>query len=351
MNTETGQTPPQLTIAELSALTKGGVSKTGALHVQFASRASRQTKTNKSFYKVAFKDEVSEMELSVFDNHPAFAHAGRMEPGTCVVLFGNWFKGDYGVESADWTMRVMTDEERAEFFCGSPELREKQRKDFEQIQVLVHSMTLDSPYRALIVNFLSANEPAFRRAAAASGNHHARRGGLVEHVSYMMRAADALGALYREVLPVNRDLLLCGTFFHDVGKLWENQYPEQGFAQDASFDAQALGHIAIGCGLVSSLWAKLPTMEKSGESVDIAQWSSLRKLRILQHLILSHHGTMEWGSPVVPKCPEAVILHFVDNCDAKIEMLRGCYATSERLGDGVVKKVFPMDGHALEVPL
>lgn len=341
MNTETGQTPPpQLTIAELSALTKGGVSKTGALHVQFATRTSRQTKTNKPFYKVAFKDEVSEMDLSVFDNHPAFAHAGRMEPGTCVVLFGNWFKGDYGVESADWTMRVMTDEERAEFFCGSPELREKQRKDFEQIQVLVQSMTLDSPYRALIVNFLSANEPAFRRAAAASGNHHARRGGLVEHVSYMMRAADALGALYREVLPVNRDLLLCGTFFHDVGKLWENQYPEQGFVQDANYDAQALGHIVIGCCLVAALWAKLPQ-----ERLDI------RKLRILQHLISSHHGMMEWGSPVVPKCPEAVILHFVDNCDAKIEMLRGCYATSERLGDGVVKKVFPMEGHALEVPL
>lgn len=337
MSTETDQTT-RVTIAELTGLARGGISKTGALHVQFASRTTRTTKTQKPFYKVVFKDEVSEMELSVFDNHPAFSHAGKMDAGACVVLHGNWFKGDYGVESPDWTMRVMTDEERAEFFCGSPELREKQRRDFEQIQVLVQSMTLDSPYRALIVNFLSANEPAYRRAAAAKKNHHARRGGLVEHVSYMMRAADALCSLYSEVLPVDRDLLLCGVFFHDVGKLQENQYPEQGFAQETSFDAEALGHIAIGYGLVNSLWAKLPQ-----------QGLEIRRLRALQHLILSHHGTNEWGSPVVPKCPEAVILHFVDNCDAKLEMVRGCYEKSERLGDGVVAKVFPLEGNLLEL--
>lgn len=334
MNTE----PTRLTIAELTALVKGGLSKTGAVHVQFASRTNRTTKTQKPFYKVAFKDEVSDFEMSVFDNQPVFSHVDKMETGTCVVLYGNWFKDDYGVQSADWTMRVMTDEERAEFFCGTPELREKQKRDFDAIQVLVQSMTLDSPYRALIVNFLSANEPGYRRAAAAKKNHHARRGGLVEHVSYMMRSADALAALYREVLPVDRDLLLCGVFFHDVGKLQENQYPEQGFAQAASFDAEALGHIAIGYGLVTSLWAKLPQ-----------QGLDIRKLRILQHLILSHHGTNEWGSPVVPKCPEAAILHFVDNCDAKLEMMRGCYAKSERLGDGVVSKEFPLEGNLLEV--
>lgn len=325
----------RITIAQLNALANGSA-LSGPMFVQLSDRKSKQSKSNKPYYEVSFSDAAASLMLRVFDNHPSFAHAGRTERGTCLVLDGNWSKGEYGIESADWTARVMTDEERAVFFSGTPELRAKQDKDFAAIVSLVNTLPLESPYRTLIVNWLSENEASFRRAAAAKGNHHARRGGLVEHVSYMMRAADALATLYAEVLPVNRALLLCGTFFHDIGKLQENNYPEQGFTQDVNFDAEALGHIAIGCGLVASLWMKLPVR------------ATLRELRMLQHLILSHHGILEWGSPVVPKCPEAVILHFVDNCDAKLEMMRGCYATSERIGDGVVAKKFPLEGNLLE---
>ena len=139
----------------------------------------------------------------------------------------------------------------------------------------------------------------FRRTAAAKRNHHARRGGLVEHVAQMMRSAAALSPVYAEL---NRDLLLAGVLFHDCGKLWENTYPEHGFAQILSIHGEMMGHIPLGIELVNKLWRDLMDSPEAAAWADLKPTTEETRLHLL-HLIGSHHGEYEFGSPVLPALP------------------------------------------------
>src|SRR5690606_27784841 len=121
----------------------------------------------------------------------------------------------------------------------------------------------DPRLHAVCAVFLTQMGARFRRTAAARRNHHARRGGLVEHVAQMMRTAEALCPIYPEL---NRDLMVAGILFHDCGKLWENSYPEDGFAQIHSIHGEMLGHIPLGIELVNKLWRDLL------ESPEAAAW-------------------------------------------------------------------------------
>ena len=154
----------------------------------------------------------------------------------------------------------------------------------------------------------------------------------------MMRSAVALAAAYPNL---NRDLLLTGVVFHDCGKLWENCFSPSGFSMPYSDRAELLGHISIGIELVNNLWRAL--METS----EAAAWKTLEpaneEVRLhLLHLIGSHHGEMQFGSPVWPKTPEAMVLHHIDNIDAKLEMMAAGYATGAELGKNVIKRRRPL---------
>jgi len=178
----------------------------------------------------------------------------------------------------------------------------------------------------------------FGRTAAARKNHHARRGGLVEHVAQMMRSADAICGIYPEL---NRDLMISGVLFHDCGKLWENSYPEEGFAQIHSKYGEMLGHIPMGIELVNKLWNDLSDVSEFDAYAEAKPATEEVRIHLL-HLIGSHHGQLEFGSPVLPKTPEAHALHYIDNLDAKMEMLRVAYAQSAEIAPGIYDRVFPL---------
>lgn len=157
------------------------------------------------------------------------------------------------------------------------------------------------PLRRLLDAFLAdaGFRDAFLDAAAAKGFHHAYVGGLAEHTHSVLRLARSIGDLYAGRL--NRDLLLAGAFLHDVGKV-EELSPRTG---DYTDDGRLLGHIVLGVQLLR---------RKAAEAEDVP--ASL--LRQLEHLMLSHHGEKQWGSPVEPQTLEALTLHFLDNLDAKL---------------------------------
>ena len=137
--------------------------------------------------------------------------------------------------------------------------------------------------------------------------HHAYVGGLLEHVVSMMDAADRLLPLYPGV---DRDLLLMGVFLHDAGKTKELTYTR---AFGYSDEGQLVGHLAIGVELLDQAAAKVPDL--TGEPVP-------RELMIrLKHMILSHHGTPEWGSAKVPMTPEAMLLHLIDMTDTRMHQV------------------------------
>jgi 3'-5' exoribonuclease len=242
-------------------------------------------------------------------------------------------------------MRPLSADERAALLGGTPELREKQAADVADIESAVAAST-DVRLRALGQLFLAEYGDRFRRAAAARANHHARRGGLVEHVAQMMRSAQAICGAYPLL---HRDLLVAGVLFHDCGKLWENQLPIDGFAMPFDERGEMLGHITIGIELVNTLWRKLLAAPESAAWKDLVPASEDVRLHLL-HLIAAHHGELQFGSPIPPKTPEAWALHYVDNLDAKMEMLSQTYANAKPLGPRIRERIWPLPGNAI-VPL
>lgn len=144
----------------------------------------------------------------------------------------------------------------------------------------------------------------FAEAPAGIKNHHAYRGGLLEHTLNLMEVVVRLAPCYPEI---NADLLLLGAFLHDIGKIEELEY-EQGYAYGD--EGQLIGHLVIG---VEMLDQKIIEAERlGGEKID----SEL--IIRLKHMLLSHHGEYEYGSPKLPMTLEATALAFLDNLDSKL---------------------------------
>jgi 3'-5' exoribonuclease len=141
----------------------------------------------------------------------------------------------------------------------------------------------------------------FCEAPAAKRMHHARLGGLLEHSLSCLRIARELAELY----PVDRDLLIFGAIFHDVGKVRELSWDRGAFAYTT--EGRLLGHVVLGERLVTSYIAALPNFPED------------LRLR-LSHVLISHQGETEYGSPERPKTLEALLVHLIDNLDARAAM-------------------------------
>lgn len=143
----------------------------------------------------------------------------------------------------------------------------------------------------------------YKRAPAAKRMHHARIGGLLEHVSSLLKLANLVASHYDDI---DRDLLSSGVLLHDLGKILEL---EAGRSFDYTDEGRLLGHIALG-----SAWLDKRCNQVKGFPT---------KLKVLLlHMVVSHHGKLEFGSPQVPLFPEALALHFIDDLDSKLEVMR-----------------------------
>jgi 3'-5' exoribonuclease len=315
----------------------GEIPIVAAIHAQLQSRATRTTKGGKPYFELVFADATGNFSLKIWSDSTMYAAAEELADNAVVRLEAEWTQNQYGVNPNKLAWHQLDETAIADFLAGDPETREKQDRDFAEIRRLIDSIA-DPRLHGLCDHFLEQMGDRFRRTAAARKNHHARRGGLVEHVAQMMRSADALCPVYPEL---NRDLILAGVLFHDCGKLWENSYPEDGFSQIHSIYGEMLGHIPLGIELVNKLWSDLL------DTVDPDDWKGLKpstemtRLHLL-HLIGSHHGQYDFGSPVLPRTPEAFALHYIDNLDAKMEMLRDAYAQSNEIAPGIYDRVFPL---------
>lgn len=144
---------------------------------------------------------------------------------------------------------------------------------------------------------------AYRNAPAAKTLHHAYIGGLLDHVVSLFRSCDLVCRNYPQV---NRDLLLSGAFLHDIGKIHELTY-NRSFSY--STRGQLLGHMIIELEMLQAKLALFPDFPPELKT-------------LLEHLIISHHGEYEFGSPKLPMFPEALMLHYMDDLDSKMEAMR-----------------------------
>ena len=155
----------------------------------------------------------------------------------------------------------------------------------------------------MVSALLEENRLNFLVYPAAVKNHHNYVGGLAYHTLSMARLAESVLAMYPYL---NRDLLLAGILLHDLGKTIELSEP---VLPEYTAAGNLLGHI--------SLMSNLIDREAVRQKVE-----NTEEVMLLKHLILSHHGKMEYGSPVVPMVPEAEVLTILDNLDARLVMMK-----------------------------
>jgi 3'-5' exoribonuclease len=159
--------------------------------------------------------------------------------------------------------------------------------------------------RSLVQAFMADPElaAAYRNAPAAKTLHHAYIGGLLDHVVSLFRSCDLICRNYPQI---NRDLLLTGAFLHDIGKIHELTY-NRSFSYTTK--GQLLGHMIIELEMLQAKLALFPGFPPELKT-------------LIEHLIISHHGQYEFGSPKLPMFPEALMLHYMDDLDSKMEAMR-----------------------------
>jgi 3'-5' exoribonuclease len=199
------------------------------------------------------------------------------------------------------------DANRVELTDFLPHTRQDISKLLERLKAAVRKVA-DPHLRALAEAYFidDAFMRAFARCPAGVKVHHAYVGGLLEHVVTMMDVADRVLPLYPEV---NRDLVVMGVFLHDSGKV-----RELSFARTFSYtdEGQLLGHLTLGIEMLDEKARGVPDLTGEPFPPEL--------LLRLKHLILSHHGQAEFGSPKIPMTPEAVALHAIDLMDSRIHI-------------------------------
>jgi 3'-5' exoribonuclease len=203
---------------------------------------------------------------------------------------------------------------------------------WQELLGFVESFT--DPHLKLLLTTVLADPQiavAFREAPAAKQLHHAWLGGLLEHVLSLLRLADRVAPHY----PIlHRDLLLTGVILHDIGKVRELSW-EIGF--EYTVEGVLLGHIQIGTALAERTIDRLPGFPP-------------RLKMLVLHMILSHHGKLEFGSPKVPMIPESLMLSFLDDIDAKMMAMQMEFDRCAREGkpaDELTGRVWALDQRQL----
>ena len=209
------------------------------------------------------------------------------------------------LELAIESLRVLTEDERSGLDLAAFIPASEQRPDIMMAQLLelARATLVHKPWRKLITSLLTDESiaGALRVAPAAKAMHHAYAGGLLEHTLSVCRLCLRVADHYPEL---DRQALFAGAVCHDLGKIWELT---PGMSIDYTTPGRLIGHISL-------LLEKLaPFIGKSGLEPELALH--------LQHLILSHHGTLEFGSPKLPATAEALVLHYADNIDAKLQQV------------------------------
>ncbi len=261
-----------------------------------------QTKSGRPYVGLKLKDRTGRIEARVWEDAEQFFELFHDGDLAQIRGVGESFQGQMQLKITQAVKLSMDDVDLALLLPASPF---DPREMFKELLNLVRSIA-DPHLKGLLEDILNDEElmKRFKQAPAAKRFHHAYIAGLLEHTLAVVRAADAVARLY----PVlNRDLLLTGAVIHDLGKVREFDMEAGG---DYTTEGRLLGHVIIGLEILEK---KLAARAEFPE--DLA--------RLLKHMIASHHGEYEFGSPKKPKILEALALYALDDLDAKLNGING----------------------------
>jgi 3'-5' exoribonuclease len=276
------------------------------------SKEVRQKKTGEPYLSLLLGDCTGQVDAKMWDNVDQVMETFDRDDFVKVKGMVQIFQNRPQITIHNVRKIDASEIEPADYF---PSSRRDLREMWTELRATVAA--IGNPHLKALVEALLDDEDValrYRRAPAAKQIHHAYLGGMLEHVLSLCALARAVAAHYPNI---DYDLLLTGVVLHDIGKIYELNY-ERGFSY--SDDGQLLGHITIALGMVADKLRGLPDFPP-------------RLRTLVEHMILSHHGQLEFGSPKVPQFPEALLLHYLDDMDSKMECMRALIE-NDRQADG-----------------
>lgn len=265
-------------------------------------KAIAQKKNGENYLNITLSDRTGEIKGVAWDNVSEAAAAGAV---------GDFVRVKGGVSDYRGTLQLTVRElspverdsvERDDFL---PSTRRNPDQMLERLRKTVDENIEDTDIRGLFEAFWADEGfvDGFKRAPGGKKMHHAYLGGLLEHTLSM---TVLVGKIADHYTGIDMDILLAGTILHDIGKIREFEYD---YTIDYSDEGKLLTHIVIGCGMLD-------------EKIRLVPGFPGEKAMLLKHMIVSHHGSREFGSPEPPRTLEAVLLNHIDDIDAKMNGLR-----------------------------
>lgn len=268
-------------------------------------------KTGKAYMNLVFMDKSGEIEARLWED--ATKYAGQAVRDAFVWVEGRCQLYQGRRQIVVNRMQVLREDEvvPADYISES-----ELNPEALYAQLLGYVDTMKDPYYKALADAVLREDAEIadriKRAPAAKSVHHAYRTGLLEHVVSITGILDHLSRHYGEI--VDRDLLFLGGFFHDIGKLWELSYER---VTDYTTEGKLIGHLVMGVELVDR---KIRELEAKPGRLPGA-FPEDKKL-LVKHLILAHHGQLDYGSPKRPKVLEALIVHMIDDLDSKVNSIQ-----------------------------
>lgn len=259
------------------------------------------------YLTVRLRDKTGEIECKVWDNAVDFDR--RFKKGDIISIEGKAasYRNSIQISIIDINKIPWEEVEPADYL---PAVKADVNVMFSEMTGYIEKVK-DKYLQALLNAFFQEEETIvlFKRAPAAKGFHHIYLGGLLEHTLSVVCLLEKVSEHYPEL---NKDMLITGGILHDIGKIYEFSYNN---IIDYSDEGRLVGHIVMGVEMINKKIAGMP---------DFPQQSALE----LRHIILSHHGEFEYGSPKRPKTLEALIVHYIDDLDAKFNAFKTFIADS-----------------------
>jgi 3'-5' exoribonuclease len=311
-----------LTIVPLHEMQNG---QEADLFVLMIAKEELLTRDGKPYFKVGFRDDRREVSFPIWADSPhAVDCRDNWFPGTHYKLRAVYRETNYGPQLDIRKIRPVIDSDQADGFdplMCLPRTRFDTRTMLDELLSIARVRIAEEKLRQLVIDLLDSNRERLLILAAATRNHHAYVGGFLEHVLSVTRTCVYLADKYDELHPdlkprLNKDLVVAGGILHDIGKLREYEETLEGTAYTAS--GHLIGHILQGRDIVREAAA--------GRGLDP------ELLLRLEHIIVSHQRLPEWGSPKQPMTPEALLVHYADDIDAKFQMMAAALEDDKSAG-------------------
>jgi 3'-5' exoribonuclease len=309
----------------LSELTPGQYADFFAL---LSEKTRGLTREGKAYYACRFRDARRSVAFMAWGDGRWFSecehdwHAGHFYKLRAV--YGEHER--YGPQLVEiHNIRPATDADRADGFDPA-QLVERSRTDpavlLSDLRSLATAYISDEPLRRLVLTLLERHADALQRLPATRDRYHPVPGGLLEHSAAVTRSciylAERYAAFYTDLKPpLNRDLVVAGAILHDIGRVLE--FGDEEVAPSYTVPGRLVGHLLLGRDLVRDAARDLGDVHPE-------------RVQILEHIILSHLGLPEWGSPRLPLVPECLIVHHACDLDAKLEMYVRCLTQDPAVG-------------------